>query len=175
MSESTELNQVKQPPEAPEMPRYLHFHAFQLLMIVILMLVPVLSLFGVLGETTGQVTSEDADSLLTVAYPARAHYETRSQVRVETLNTSDSPLNNVTIQFDRAYFDQFSALSFNPTLSQITEAAYIVELGDIPAGASRMVTLDLVAKHQGNQRGLISLSSDNREISRVMLDTFVFP
>lgn len=165
----------QEPPQAPDIPRQWKFYNYQYIAIPLLLLIPVLALFGVLGETSTTVEAADEGLVLRVHYPDRAHYEAYNHIEVTVRNESAGTLSGVTIEFDRELLGQFSQLSVNPSLSEITETVYRVELDDIESGGERVVTLDYQPDMNGSHDSWVRLTADGFEPVQADISMFVFP
>lgn len=163
------------PPQAPDIPRYWKLYSHQYVGIPLLLLIPILALLGFLGETSTTVEAAADGIVLRVLYPDRAHYEAYNHITVTARNGSDSDMSGVMVEFDRALLDHFSQLSASPSFTEITEAAYRVELGDIEAGAERVVVLDYQPDTNGIHESWVRLIADGIDPLLVSLSMLVFP
>jgi hypothetical protein len=165
----------QEPPQAPDIPRQWKFHSYQYIAIPLLILIPVLALLGILGETSTTVEVANEGLVLRVHYPDRAHYEAYNHIEVTVRNDSSGVLSGAAVEFDRELLTHFSQLSVNPSLSEITETAYRVELGDIEAGGERVVTLDYQPDMNGAHDSWVRLTVDGIAPVQAGISMFVFP
>jgi hypothetical protein len=168
-------DKAQDPPQAPDIPRQWILYNYQYIAIPLLLLIPVLALFGVLGETSTTVEAAGEGIALRVHYPDRAHYEAYNHVEVTVRNESGADISGVMVEFERELLDHFSQLSVNPSLTEITETAYRVELGDIGAGEERLVTLDYQPDMNGAHESWVRLTADGIEPVQADFSMFVFP
>lgn len=168
-------NARQEPPQAPDIPRQWKFYSYQYIAIPLLLLIPVLALLGVFGETSATVEVANEGLVVRVHYPDRSHYEAYNYIEVTVRNDSSGALAGVAVEFDRELLIHFSQLSFNPTLSEITETAYRVELGDIEAGGERVVTLDYQPDLNGAHDSWVRLTADGIVPVQADISMFVFP
>lgn len=171
----TTYNRDQEPPEAPDIPRQWKFYDYQYIAIPLLLLIPVLALLGVLGETSATVEAAGEGLLLRVQYPDRAHYEAYNHIEVTVRNESAEAVSGLFVEFDRGLLDHFSQLSVNPSLTEITDTAYRVELGDLEAGAERVVTLDYQPDLNGAHDSWVRLTADGIAQVQADISMFVFP
>jgi hypothetical protein len=112
---------------------------------------------------------------LRVHYPDRAHYEAYNHIEVTVRNESPEAVSGLFVEFDRGLLDHFSQLSVNPSLTEITDTAYRVELGDLEAGAERVVTLDYQPDLNGAHDSWVRLTADGIAQVQADISMFVFP
>ena len=167
--------EVSQPPQPPQVARKLRFHVLQLVGMPLMMLIPVLALFGVFGETVHEVTESSQELEMHVRFPARFRYKMIDSVTVSLRNTSDQPIKTVHIAFDRAYVESFSTVTFTPSVEQITETVYIVELTDLQPGQVQIASLSIQAEKYGNHQGAITATQDGDPGLQAHITTLTFP
>lgn len=169
------VDKAQEPPKAPDIPRQWKFHNYQYIAIPLMLLIPLLALLGVLGETSTTVEAENEGLIVRVHYPDRAHYEAYNHIEVTIRNESGADVSGVVVDFDRSLLDHFSQLSINPSLSEITETAYRVELDDIETGGERVITLDYQPDMNGSHDSWVRLTADGIEPVQANISMFVFP
>jgi hypothetical protein len=163
-----------QPPQPPEFDRKLQFYPFHLLGIALLILVPVLALLGVFGETSAVVQGASNGIELEVHYSNRIHFQGLDGTEIRIRNTTGNVISSLTVAIDKAFLDNFSDLAFTPEVTQITEAAYLVELSEVQPGETRIVTYDSRGKIAGSHLGNVTVvSADNGPT--VVLETLIIP
>lgn len=163
------------PPEAPQIPRRFELYAYQYIGILLLLVVPVLALLGVFGESATTLQQASADLTLTITYPTRYRYEMLNSLTAAVRNNTSAAIPTLTVRFSRDYIDQFSDVSFSPSLTRITDEAYEVDLSDLPPGAARVVSVDLRADAYGEHRGAVTAAAEGLEPAGLMVSTLVFP
>lgn len=140
-----------------------------------MMLIPILALFGVFGETVHEVTESGRELEMHVRFPARFRYKMIDSITVSVRNASNQPIKSIHITFDRAYIESFSTVTFIPSVKQVTETVYIVELTDLRPGEVQVVSLSVQAEKYGNHQGVITVKPDGKEGLQARLTTLTFP
>jgi hypothetical protein len=164
-----------EPPRPPEIERRIQLSRVQQIGIPLLLLFPILALFGVFGNTLGTATNTSGPIELTVEYPNRTRYQARQAIEIAVRNTTDQALTGVTVNLDRDYLDAFEDVTFTPEVTAITDAAYHVDLTDLPPGDVRYLTVELRPHSYWAHQGTISAGSPEAESTDVEVRTFVFP
>lgn len=177
---NSRMRQVKKPPQPPQAlpsPATPLLSPLQWVGLPLLILLPVLAIVGVLGTSLDQVSAANGAVRLQVQYPARARKGTQVDARIRVLNAGSAPLGGVTVAIDRAYLDGFGMVKITPSDLVITDAGYEVSVGDLPAGASRHVLLQLEpGRSYGRRTGTVSVYADGvAQPVTVPLATFTFP
>ena len=165
----------QEPPQAPDIPRQWKFYTYQYIAIPLLLLIPVLALLGVLGETSTTVEAANEGLVLRVHYSDRAHYEAYNHIQVTVRNDLASDITGAAVEFDRVLLDQFSQLSINPSLTEITDTVYRVELNEIEAGGERVITVDYQPDTNGAHESWVRVVADGITPVQAELSMFVFP
>jgi hypothetical protein len=174
-SESQSAGVAGAPPEAPHMQRRFHLYGYQYIGLPLLLLIPLLALFGVFGPTMATVEARSDGTVLSVMYPERAHYQAYTRLRVVVRNTGGDVQNAAAVEFERELLDRFSQIVFNPSLSEITDSVYRVDIGQLPSGAERAVTVDLRPEANGPNRGVVTVSAEGRQDVQAEIVIFVLP
>jgi hypothetical protein len=164
-----------QPPQPPQLDRKFQLHPYQYIAIPLLFLMPVLALLGVFGETVTTKTGSNEDLTVRVEYTSRIRYKMLAPLTVYITNRTDTPLETLTVRFDRAYIEGFSQVTFTPQAQTVDEDAYVVELQDVQPGETRVVEGDLQAEKYGEYKGSVMVSADGVDSVDVMLEAFLFP
>lgn len=164
-----------QPPAPPAFARRLRFGWTQIIGVGLLALLPLAALTGVLG-TVEQETSARSGSLSVEArYPSALHYKSSHTVVLDLRNDGEQALRDVRVRFDNAYLSRFAGVRFTPHATRLDERHAEVPLGEIEAGASQRVVLELQASEYGRPQGsIVALASGTGE-ARVQLSTLVLP
>lgn len=165
---------VPQPPRPPSIGREFRPNVSQVLGVGTLMLFVLLALFGVFGRTQGELLVEEAPLRLELAYPERFRYKTIGTLEARVSNTGATALPAVTVRFERAFVDAFSTTSFTPSPSRVTDEAYEVQLGDLPAGETRLVLVQVQAEAYWWHAGFVEVSAGSAS-ARAEPSVFVFP
>ena len=168
-------NEVPQPPQPPRFERRLNFRPLQIVGIVYLLILPVLAVLGVFGESFDSVDASGAALEMTVDYPSRFRYKMLNTITVEVHNVSGETLDTVTVSFDASYIDQFSTVTFTPSVETVTGNEYQVELTDIGPDETQVVTVEIQAERYWRHSGTITASPGSGEPVEVEISTTVFP
>lgn len=174
------MRQAKEPPQPPEAlpsPAKPLLSPLQWVGLPLLILLPVLAIIGVLGPGVDQATAASEALSLRVQYPARARKGTAIAAVIRVANSGSAPLSGVTVAIDRAYLDGFGTVEVTPSELLISDASYEVQVGDLPAGASRHVLIQLEpGRAYGRRTGTVSVSADGVDQPvGVPVATFTFP
>lgn len=167
--------QSSRPPQAPDVERKLKFHLLQMIGAPFILLVPLLALFGVFGESIRSASAASPALDMRVEYPSRFRYKMVDSLTVYLSNTSPQSIPGVRVRVDQAYVDSFSAVVFSPSVQYISGAAYVVDIGDLQPGETRLLTVRLQAEDYGMHRGTVSATPEGGAELRVAISTFVFP
>lgn len=168
-------DQIPQPPDPPSVERHLHFHPVQAIGVPLILLIPVLALFGVFGEGITSARASQGPIEASIEYPSKMRYKTIDVVDLVITNTSQQTVAGTTVTVDRAYLDGFTSVSFTPDVKTITGEEYVVEVGEIPAGESRVVSIDIQAERYGGYDGDLSIATDGAPLLVFELSTFNYP
>jgi hypothetical protein len=109
-------------------------------------------LFGDFDETSARSDRRGAPLALHVEYPSRIQHQQGRPLLIEVRNESDAAVEQVAVEIDRGYIEDFDAGSFLPAPAEITPDAYVVKLGEIQPGDVRQIAADLKAKKVGANR-----------------------
>lgn len=162
------------PPQPPDFDRAFAPAWNQIVGIALLIALIVVALAGVFGPTTGEVAAANGDVALTVDYPVRWRSKASHTVAVEVTNTSARVLPRVEVAFDRSYFETYAATRFEPDLAYVTDEAFVIELRDVRAGETRLVTTEIAARAYGSRSGTVAASNEDAT-ARVQVQSIVFP
>lgn len=166
---------LPQPPAPPQFQRRLRFGWTQVIGVSLLALLPLAALTGVLGTTEAETSARSGPLSLAATYPATIHYKGSHTVVLDLRNEGAQALRDVRVRFDHAYLSRFSGLQFTPQATRLDEQHAEVSLGEIEAGATRRVVLELQASEYGRPRGnIVAVAADTAE-ARVQLSTLVLP
>lgn len=166
---------VPEPPSPPSVGRGVRFGPLQAAGLVLIVAIPVLALLGLFGESTAELSATLPDLEVHITYPARTRYQTGSAVQVTVRNITSLPLEDLTVRFGRHYLEGFADVKFTPAVDVVTEEGYEVRLSGIPAGASRVVSVSVLAEEYWCRRGTVTVERAGAEPLRFQLETFVFP
>jgi len=157
------------------MERKVQLYPYQLIGLPLLFLLPVLALLGVFGERSDRVSAANEAVRLQVEYPTRYRYKMIEPLTIEVANlTSQSPV-TITVAISRTYVEQFSTVTFTPQPSEITPENYVVEVANVPAGATRYVDMELQAERYWRHPGGIAASVAGAPPVETSISTWVFP
>jgi len=158
------------PPEPPPGTPRLRLTRLQRLGLPILFLIPILALFGLLGEHFTEAHARGAGVALDARYPDRAHYRQPLSIRLHVRNETATKLDTVTVVLDSAFMSGFSDVSMSATLN----GAYIARLTALAPGESRQLNAMVSGEKAGRHAGAISVTTPLGTI-RTPVATFVFP
>ena len=154
------------PPTAPR----LSFTRKQYLGLPLLAAIPVLTLFGVFGESRASVHAASSALEMTVRYPSRFRYRQVQSLEVAVRNVSPRILDTITVSLDTAYITRFSSVRIVPAPSD----AYVVKLVDVKPMESRLVSAELWGERYGSHEGRI-VASTHSDSASTLIRTMVFP
>lgn len=163
------------PPKAPDVRRRATFHLVQAIGVPLLALIPLLALFQVFGTTQGEARASDGPLTVEVTHPGRFRYKTILPLEVTVRNTGDTALSGVTVFLETDYVEHFSTVTFTPSPQRVSDEAYVIDLGEIPPGESRVVDGMVQAERYWGASGRITVASDGPERAELEVATFVFP
>lgn len=166
---------VPQPPEPPEIERRLLLTRLQMVGLPVIVLIPVLALAGVFGLSQGERSEASGALEITVQYPNRTRLRTTAALVIEVGNAGDRAIDDATMLVDRAYIDSFEQVTFTPSISSVSEDRYRIDLGEIPAGATRLVKAGMRAQAYWLRSGTVTVIGEDVEETAVEVSTFVFP
>lgn len=168
-------SEIKALPQPPQIKRTLEMGLAQRIGLLLLMAIPVLAVLGIFGESFEQVTQSSEDLSMTVEYATRYRYKMINNLSVDLVNESDQTLPVLSVSFSRDYIDQFSTVTFTPSVKEITGTAYIVELTEVAPGESRSVQVELQGERYGQHQGAVGASAEGIASVELQLTTFIFP
>jgi hypothetical protein len=166
--------QISKPPQSTEFKRELDFYPFQVIGISLLFLIPILALFGFVGETT-TVLHATGDSLdVMVSYSNRINLQSFVEMEIAILNTSNEALSRVNVSIEKAFLDNFSEISFLVDISEITDEAYMIELLDLEPKETQIIRFSSRGTVFGSHQGIIMVSTGEDAVS-ILVETLIFP
>lgn len=158
------------PPPPPPIPRRLRLTRLQYFGLPFLFLIPILALFGVLGEHFTTAHTSGAGVTVDARYPDRAHYRQPLSMRVHIRNISGARMDTVTVVLDSTFMSAFSDVSVSAQL----DGAYVAHLTALAPGETRELSAMVSGEHAGRHAGSISVTTPLGTV-RVPAATFVFP
>jgi hypothetical protein len=164
-------NLVASPPEPPDIERRLKFYPLQWIGLPILIAVPVLALFGVLGESWSTLRGTTSSLEISVRYPTRFRYKQLNEVHVFVKNVSGQRLDTVTVSFDSTYISRFSTVTFLPAATR----PYEVEMTEVLPGEDRLVVVELQGEQYWRHEGKLRVSGGEGDTASFPLSTIIFP
>ena len=127
-------------------------------------------MIGLFGPKTDSDEVRTEVLELSAEYPSRLRFQNSERLIVRIHNRSDAPLAEVSVAFDAEYIHAFTAVAFDPA----PESPYMVDIGELAPGDSRLLSVQITADEYGSHRGWISVSAGGTN-ARLELSTFVFP
>lgn len=173
--EATLAAPVPTPPQPPNMPRRILLSTFQFLFLPVLVLLPVLAFFGVFGLAKVTNTVEAGPLAVTAEYPRRIRYGVSDGARIRISNDGATPVSGVRLAIGRDWLEHFGNVSFVPSPFELTADEYRFELGDIPAGESRLIVVELTADGYLDRSGAVTVTGEATGSAHLELTTFIFP
>lgn len=161
-------------PQPPPLARKLELFGWQRLAIPLLVLIPLLTVLGAFGEHQARIQAASADLRLDVHYSNRNRYMEASEIDVIVTNTSSQTL-AITVGVDRGYLDHFTEIEAVPSVTSITQEAYLVQFDGVPPSATRRIALSLAGEHYWSHHGTIRASAEGAAPVEVAITTFIFP
>lgn len=171
----TKQKATQEPPQLPDFKRSFRLYPYQWIGLPLLVLLPVLAVFGAFGGTTETVTNEGSGVTMEVEYPPRTRYEVLAKVDVSVTNTSDSPMQTLTVSFERDYVDAFSDTVFLPTITRVTDTTFEIDLDDVQPGETRSIDVEMNGAKAGMFTGSIHASAGDAASAQVLVSTMIFP
>jgi hypothetical protein len=158
------------PPTPPTIQRRLQLTRLQHFGLPFLFLIPILALFGLLGEHFTTAQADGAGVALHMRYPDRAHYRQPLTVRLSVRNETPSRMDTVTVVLDSAFMAGFSEVSMSAPL----DGAYVARLTALAPGETRVITAMVSGEDAGRHAGTVSVTSPLGTVS-TRVATFIFP
>src|SRR5579875_1969553 len=88
------------PPPAPEIPRSIRFTALQRVGIPILFGIPILALFGVLGERYTVQSAQGSDATVRIEYPTLIHFRQSLSLHIQVTNDAPRAADTIIVSLD---------------------------------------------------------------------------
>jgi hypothetical protein len=167
--------QDPEPPKPPPLQRKLQFHRVQLIGVPLLMVLPVLGLLGFFGETITTVSAANPQLSMQIEYSTRYRYKMINDMNVTITNLTEQAPVTVTVEFDRSYIDQFSTVTFTPSVERITGEVYEVELRELEAGGTQVIEVELQGEKYWHHTGSVSASLPDGEPVQIAVGTTIYP
>lgn len=170
-----ESQEAPQPPRAPSLERRPRFTPLQRWGLPLLALAPVLALTGLLGVTSQRVTATEGPLTLEVEHPNRARKGVTATLTVTVRNAGPAPLADVVLELERGYLESFEEADVEPAPDAATQDAFRFELGELEAGASRVVSAVLTADRYWRRPGTARVEAAGVPPLSLRFATFTFP
>ncbi|MFY0535862.1 hypothetical protein [Nannocystis pusilla] len=169
------MREPDHPPSPPEIDRRLRFHREQLLLLPLMFAVPLMALLGLLGGPRVRQEIDLRGVHLAVEFAPRDHLEDWGRMHVTVVNRAAAPLVDARAEFAAALLDRLWRPSFHPQLAHIEADWYVVPLGDVPAGATRVVTLDYRSTEPGKLAGAVRVAAGDEALAELPIHITVLP
>lgn len=130
------------PPVPPEVPRRLHLPAGRIAGLILLILLPLAALTGLTdrqGELSRSVTGMD----VTLSWPAVNRLYRPGLLELTVTGTGPDSLQDVTVALPLDWLAQYGDLSPVPAAESVEDGQLLVRLGEVPAGETRSLRLEL--------------------------------
>jgi hypothetical protein len=169
------LRDEPQPPQAPKIDRRLTIATLQAVGVPLLAIIPLLAVAGVFGVAVQRSSADSGDLSVNVEYPGRTRLHSSGSIKIEVANRGEQARSGVSVGIDRQYVEAFSEVSLTPSVVRVSEGMYVVDIGEVPAAASRAVLVELSPQRYWRHEGTVSVFVEGGESVSVDLSTFVFP
>lgn len=166
---------LPQPPAPPPFERRLRFGWTQIVGVSLLALLPIAATTGLLGTIERETSARSGALTIEARYPSTIHYKGSYTLVFDVRNDGEQALRDVHLRFEHAYLKGFGGLRFTPQASLLDGEHTTVSLGEIDAGTTRRVLLELQASDYGRSRGSVTAVSEGSGEARVHLGTLVLP
>lgn len=164
-----------QPPQPPPFQRRIEIGWLQVTGVALLLLLPIAALTGVLGPQETESRASAGELALTARYPSRVRFMSSEFLELAIENTGSRTLAGVTVLMPDDYLSHFEAQEFRPQVVRMSERGAEVDLGDLPAGQSRRVVVELRVKDYGRHGGRISAVAGDGTPVGLDVSTLVLP
>lgn len=164
-----------QPPQPPEIKRQFHLYPVQMIGLGLLLLFVVAALLNLLGDVVGEAQAAGDPLEIQVEYPQRVRYGRPTVLQITVTNSGEQPLDVVTVRLSWDYLDHFQDITFTPSDVTITPDAYEIQLTDLGAGESQMVTIEMKAAEGGSYSANVQALIEDVAATEVRLQTLIFP
>ena len=164
-----------QPPQPPPFQRRIEIGWLQVAGVTLLLLLPLAALTGLLGPQETESRASAGELALTARYPSRMHFMASEVLELGIENTGSRTLAGVTVLMGGDYLSHFEAQQFRPQVVRVSERGAEVDLGDLPAGQSRRVVVELRVKDYGRHDGRISAEAGGGTPVALDVSTLVLP
>jgi hypothetical protein len=171
---SKKRNEVPQPPEPPEVKRAINLYPYQWIGIPLMLLIPILAVFGVFGDRYNRVTQTGNGLEIEINYGTHLRYKTLNPLEISVRNMGGETLERLVVSIDRDYIENFTNVQFKPDVARLNDKFYEVEFENMPAGDTRVVTVELQGERPGQHSGTITASTGGGAV-QTSIETFVFP
>jgi hypothetical protein len=162
-------------PKPPPLKRRFQIAPLQLIGIPLLALLPFLAMLGLFDEHVTRVEASNDVLTLQVEYPALNRYKVRGKMAAAvTLLSAQEPA-TITLAFDRKYLENFSNLSFAPSVTTLMPDAYEIRLVEMAEGETRLVELEMAGEHYWQHTGVVSAATEAGQTLSVTVKAFIVP
>jgi len=147
------------PPKPPRIKRRVVLTQLQRWGLPLIFLVPVLAVLGPLGPAHSEVTVGGAQLRLQVAYPSRTRNGVTTTLTATVWNDGATELSGVYVTLPRSYLESYEAFELRPAATTVSAETYRVFVGNVPTGASRVVTALVTPGRYWRRPGSVSAAS----------------
>lgn len=159
-----------QPPSPPDIAPKLRFFRTEMIGMPLIALLPILAIAGLFGPSTASAEGRIGAVQWSIEHPSVTRYENRDRLELRLSNSGDSAVSELTVAFDPEWIHAFAPVSFEPA----PETPYVVDVGEIGPGETRLVVIELTAEQYGKYQGRLVIS-DGAQTAIAPLETFIFP
>lgn len=130
------------PPVPPEVPRRLYLRAGRIAGLVLLALLPLAALTG-LTDMQGELARSAQGMDVTLSWPAVNRLYRPGLLELSVTGTGPDSLQDVTVALPLDWLNRFGDLSPVPAAEGVEDGQLLVSLGEVPAGETRSLRLEL--------------------------------
>jgi len=140
------------------------------------LLIPLLSLFGVLGDRRLIANATSADLRVRVESPRCARYGNSVRLKIQVvLLGGNNPRRAVEIGLPQSYLDRFISIHVDPASARQNSRERVVLPALAPGQTDLDVVVDLTPERYGWARGIVRVGIASGETVEIGLKTFIFP
>ena len=161
---------VRRPERAPDMGRAVRLRGPQAVTAGVLSLIVVIALLGGIGEKRRALDARAGAVEVHIVYATLSRLQQTELLEVRLTNRSSSSLEQVEVEVDTAYLSGFTEIVTMPAATR----PYLVELGGLPAGETRLVHIEVHGERSGRHRGAVTVRTQ-RDSVRINLSTWILP
>ena len=161
-------------PQPPEVQRRMRWRFPQFVGLALISVMPVLAAARLLDPTPQVAHASGGGMELSVSAPNKLRYRMSDWMFLDVRNASGKQLQSVTVEVDAPFVEGFAQASFMPEPARIDERRYAIDLGQLRAGETRRVSVQVQAEKYGKRTGAVTAVADGGRAT-VPVQLFVLP